>query len=171
MNLMWKIRSIVQHYDEDKYWNMRDWVQNTPINSRYKKIKQIWYIFNIKRMDAFANASTGVQFGGNSAIFETRPRLPHGLYGIIIAPGTHIGKNVRICHQVTIGNDFKDIKHVPTIGDNVAIYPGAKIVGKVYIGDGAIIGANAVVISDIPENALVVCEKPRVIIKNMEENL
>ena len=101
-----------------------------------------------------------------AAVFESHPRLPHGLYGIIIAPGAHIGKNVRICQQVTIGNDFKDASNVPTIGDNVEINPSAKIVGKVTIGKNVKIGANVVVTFDVPDNTTVVVEKPRLIIRN-----
>lgn len=130
-------------------------------------LKALYYLISIKRMDAFSNASTGITLGKGSAIFESRPRLPHGLYGIIIAPGAHIGKNVRICQQVTIGNDFKDAKHVPTIGNNVEIYPGAKIIGSIKIGDNVKIGANAVVTQDIPDNATVVVEKPRIIVQEI----
>lgn len=47
-------------------------------------------------------------------------------------------------------------KGAPTIGDNVVMYAGSKIVGKVNIGNNVVIGANAVVINDIPDNAVVV---------------
>lgn len=158
-----KVLAIIQRYDHDLYWTMREYVQN------YKggkgKAKALFYLIRIKRMDAFANASTGINYNGESAFFESRPRLPHGLYGIIIAPGAHIGKNVRICQQVTIGNDFKSKDNVPTIGDNVEIYPGAKIVGKVHIGNNVRIGANVVVSVDIPDGATVVLDKPRIILK------
>lgn len=157
-----KVLGVIQHYDSDKYWKMRDYIQNF---SEGITLKYLWYVFCIKRMDAFSNASTGITIGKGSAVFESHPRLPHGLYGIIIAPGAHIGKNVRICHQVTIGTDFKDVSHVPIIGDNVEIYPGAKIVGAVRIGNNVKIGANTVVTFDIPDNSTVVLEKPRVILK------
>lgn len=154
------MRQSVQHYKPDKYWKMRNYIQNNPNGN---KIKTILYSFRIKRMDAFNNASTGIKIGGGSAFFETRPRLPYGLYGIIIAPGAYIGKNVTIFHQVTIGNDYKDITHCPHIGDNVTIYPGAKIVGKITIGNNVTIGANAVVNKDVADNTLVVVNQPRLI--------
>ena len=100
---------------------------------------------------------------GQGAFFKTPPLLPHGLNGIIVSPQAHIGKDVRIFHQVTIGNDYRDINNVPTIGDNVTIYPGAKIIGKITIGDNCEIGANAVVIEDIPSNSLVITQKSRII--------
>jgi serine O-acetyltransferase len=114
-------------------------------------------------MDAFANASTGIDIHGRSANFRTPPILPHGLAGMFIAPGSCIGSNVCICQQVTIGNDFKDKSHVPHIGDNVMIFPGEKIFGLITIGEGAIIGANAVVFQDVPAYAKVVVDKPRII--------
>ena len=114
-------------------------------------------------MDAFCNASTGIALDGTSAYFESKPQLPHGLYGIIIAQKAHIGKNVRIFHQVTIGNDDRNSDNVPTIGDNVTIYPGAKIIGKVLICDRAIIGANVVVNSDVHADTLVVNSQPRIL--------
>ena len=157
------IRELVQHYNEKSYWKMRQYVQNNPRGG----VRRLYYAFRVKRMDAFANASTGISLNGISAHFDSPPRLPHGLYGIIIVPGAKIGKNVRICHQVTIGNDFKDITHVPTIGDNVEIYPGAKIVGKVVVGNNAVIGANAVVNKDVPPNTLVVAQPVRFVVKEI----
>lgn len=99
----------------------------------------------------------------HGAEYGSVPRLPHGLNGIIVSPDAKIGKNCTIFHQVTIGNDYRDIHNVPTIGDNVIIYPGAKIVGKVKSGNNVEIGANAVVTKDVPDNSLVVAEKCRII--------
>lgn len=169
MWLLWKMRNHVQHFNYDKYWRMRDYIQN----QQKRDIRSLMYAYRVKRMDAFANASTGIKFpGGGSAVFVSHPRLPHGLYGIIIAPGSVIGENVRICHQVTIGTDFKDISHVPTIGNYVEIYPGAKIIGKVHVGDYAKIGPNAVVYQDVPEHAVVVAAETRMILKSdtLEDN-
>lgn len=167
MSITKRIIAWVQHFDYDAYWKMRDYVQNYK-GSAYS-LKLIWYIYRIKRMDAYANASTGIVYpptrGG--AFFAGHPRLPHNLYGIMIAPGARIGKNVRIFQQVTIGTG-KTVDDVPTIEDDVFIFPGAKIIGKVTIGKGAKIGANAVVVTDVPPYATVVVEKPRVIIKEKQ---
>lgn len=76
--------------------------------------------------------------------------LEHGFSTIITAKS--IGKNCWINQQVTIG--FKNSKS-PIIGDNVRISCGAKILGGIKIGNNAIIGANAVVIKDVPDNAIV----------------
>lgn len=120
----------------------------------------------IKRCDAFNCASMGTDLG-RGATFKTTPSFPHGINGIIISPDAVIGANCRIFHQVTIGNDYRDVENVPTIGDNVTIYPGAKIVGKVKIGNNVEIGANAVVVEDVPDNSVVLA--PKAIIKTKQK--
>jgi|ERR1051325_2822431 serine O-acetyltransferase len=81
--------------------------------------------------------------------------LPHPM-GIIVHGGAQIGENVVIGHQVTIGGREVDITAVPSIGDGVYIGAGAKILGRVRIGRGATVGANAVVTKDVPDGATVV---------------
>ena len=129
------------------------------------KLLKLFYLLYIKRCDAFNKASMGTDWN-HGAVFETVPKLPHGLNGIIVSPDAHIGKNCTIFHQVTIGNDYRKLENVPTIGDNVTIFPGAKIVGKVHIGNNCKIGANAVVVKDVPDNSLVVVGEQRIIQNN-----
>jgi len=76
--------------------------------------------------------------------------------GIVVSDRAVIGKNCTISHGVTVGkaNRGKN-KGYPTIGDNVYIGPGAKIIGKVKVGDNVAIGANCVVTKDVPDNAVV----------------
>lgn len=73
-----------------------------------------------------------------------------------------LGKNVTICHQVTIGQG-KDA--APKIGDDVQIGVGAIIIGNVVIGNRVKIGAGCVVTDSIPDGAPVVMEKTRIILK------
>lgn len=76
--------------------------------------------------------------------------------GIIVNSDCRIGDNVTISHGVTLGKaDRGDKQGCPTIGDEVFIGPGAKIFGKISIGNNVAIGANAVVINDVPNNAVV----------------
>ncbi len=152
------ILAWIQHYDERRYWKRREYV----IRPGGMKLRKLWYLLYIKRCDAFNKASMGTDWN-HGAVFETPPRLPHGLNGIIVSPDAHIGKNCTIFHQVTIGNDYRKLENVPTIGDDVVIYPGAKIVGKLRIGNHCEIGANAVVTADVPDNSLVVAQRARVI--------
>lgn len=79
--------------------------------------------------------------------------------GITISPLARIGKNVNISQQVTIGEAGRgENMGVPTIGNDVYIAPGAKIFGKICVGNNVKIGANAVVHQDIPDNAIVVLD-------------
>ncbi len=72
--------------------------------------------------------------------------IQHGIATIISA--RRIGANCWINQQVTIGHTGAGQR--PTIGDDVAIYAGAKVLGRITVGDGARIGANAVVLTDVP---------------------
>lgn len=77
--------------------------------------------------------------------------------GIVVSGNSVIGKNCNISQGVTLGqaNRGKN-KGDPTLGDNIYIGPGAKIVGAVKIGNNVAIGANCVVTKDIPDNSVVV---------------
>lgn len=92
--------------------------------------------------------------------------FPHDICGIYISHGAVIGENCTIFQQVTIGSNTIP-KHKrngsPIIGDSVYIGAGAKIIGKCKVGNNVRIGANCVVTEDIPENATVVLNKPRIL--------
>ena len=96
---------------------------------------------------------------GISIPFECQ--LGKGFYighfgGIVVHHKAIIGDNCNISHGVTIGTSSRGMKKGwPTIGDHVYIGPGAKIFGKITIGNNAAIGANCVVTKDVPENATV----------------
>lgn len=80
-------------------------------------------------------------------------------WDFFISGGSVIGKNCVIYQHVIIGaNTHKNNNHFgsPTIGDNVLIGAGAKIIGKVNVGNNCRIGANAVVVRDVPDNCVVV---------------
>lgn len=80
--------------------------------------------------------------------------LKHGGLGIVIHDKSCIGKGTIIYHNVTIGGREK--KGHPIIGENVYIGTGACILGGVTVGDNSKIGANAVVLKDVPPNSTVV---------------
>lgn len=73
--------------------------------------------------------------------------MPHP-NGVVIHPAAEVGVNCLILQQVTIGANQHG--QVPKIGDRVDIGAGAKIIGGVVVGDHALIGANAVVVHDVP---------------------
>jgi serine O-acetyltransferase len=72
----------------------------------------------------------------------------------IMIPSTKIGSNVLIFHEVTIGANLTRQGH-PTIGNNVDVYVGARILGGIKIGDNSKIGANCVVTSNVAPNSVV----------------
>jgi serine O-acetyltransferase len=79
--------------------------------------------------------------------------IQHG-FGIVIGPRYNIGTNFFIHQGVTLGQkNINSPNENITIGNNVAIYAGAKILGNINIGDNAKIGANAVIIKDVEENS------------------
>lgn len=78
--------------------------------------------------------------------------IQHGFSTIIAAKS--IGKNCWINQQVTIG--YSNDNDCPIIMDNVSINAGAKVIGKVTVGENSIIGANAVVVKNVPSNCTVV---------------
>ena len=85
--------------------------------------------------------------------------FPHGLCGVFISQGATIGDNCVIFQQVTIGsNNLNDSvnRGAPTIGNNVYIGAGAKIIGNCKVGNNVRIGANTVVTKDVPDNVTVV---------------
>ena len=85
--------------------------------------------------------------------------LPHPM-NIVIGADVIIGENVTIYQDVTIGQNHNLF---PEIGNNVTIYTGAKIIGDVKVGNNSVIGANAVVTHDVPDNSIVAGIPARVI--------
>jgi serine O-acetyltransferase len=94
------------------------------------------------------------------ATLGQRLMLPHP-NGVVIHEDAVIGDDCMIMQQVTIG--MIGDGEVPTIGNNVYIGAGAKIIGKISVGDGARIGANAVVTQDVPANFTAVGVPARII--------
>jgi serine O-acetyltransferase len=85
--------------------------------------------------------------------------LPHP-NGIVLHPMAHLGPNCMLMQQVTIGT--RGVGGVPYLGGHVDVGPGAKILGPVRIGDHARIGANAVVLCDVPAGATAIGVPARV---------
>lgn len=96
-------------------------------------------------------------FIGVDAVLGDRISFPHKPLGIFISNWTHVGNNCVIYQQVTIGSNLlKDSKGygAPYVEDGVYIGCGAKIIGNVHVGKNARIGANCVVVKDVPDNSV-----------------
>lgn len=98
---------------------------------------------------------TGIEIHPGAKI-GSRLFIDHGM-GIVIGETAEIGDDCTIYHQVTLGGTGKDVlKRHPTIGNNVIVGAGAKLLGPILIGDNVKIGAGAVVLKDVESNATVV---------------
>jgi serine O-acetyltransferase len=91
--------------------------------------------------------------------------IDHGM-GTVIGETTEIGDNVTLYQGVTLGGTGKEKgKRHPTIGNNVMISTGAKVLGSITVGDNAKVGANAVVVKPVPANCTVVGVPGRVVVQ------
>jgi serine O-acetyltransferase len=82
--------------------------------------------------------------------------IDHGS-GVVIGETAEIGRRVTLYQGVTLGGTgFQRGKRHPTLGDNVTVGSGAKLLGPIVVGDGAKIGANTVVVEDVPPSSTVV---------------
>lgn len=92
--------------------------------------------------------------------------IDHGM-GVVIGETAEVGDDVLLYHGVTLGGTtLKKTKRHPTVGNRVVIGAGAKVLGPIRIGDGAKIGPNAVVRSDVPPGAVVVGIPGRVVFQD-----
>lgn len=157
-SLLRKIRRLFHPEPVARFWRNREYIVHSA--GLRRKLVPLYTHANQKILDR------------HNAIIPCLDRIqpfatPHGLAGIFISYGATIGAGCTIFHQVTIGsNTLGDSRGqgAPVIGRNVYIGAGAKIIGGVTVGDNARIGANCVVTFDVPANATVVLDAPKVIL-------
>jgi serine O-acetyltransferase len=103
----------------------------------------------------FARHITGIEIHPAAKIGK-RLFIDHGM-GVVIGETAVVGDDVLLYQGVTLGGTGKEKgKRHPNIGNNVVIGAGAKVLGNIIIGDNSYIGANAVVLKDVPANSTVV---------------
>lgn len=111
---------------------------------------------------------TGVEIHPGARIGR-RFFIDHGM-GVVIGETAEIGDDCTLYHGVTLGGtSWERGKRHPTLGDNVIVGAGAKVLGPVYIGNDARVGSNAVVVKDVPEGTTVVGIPGRVVKKSTVE--
>jgi serine O-acetyltransferase len=112
------------------------------------------YVF-ARLLSQFARLLTGIEIHPGARIGR-RFFIDHGM-GVVVGETAEVGDDVTIYQGVTLGGTGKDKgKRHPTIGDNVVIGTGAKILGAISIGDNVKIGAGSVVVKSVPEGSTVV---------------
>ena len=117
----------------------------------YKKEKYL----PARAISQFAKMITGIEIHPGATIGKGL-FIDHGS-GVVIGETAEIGDNCTIYQGVTLGGTGKDVgKRHPTLGNNVMVGAGAKVLGPFYIGDNSKIAANAVVLKEIPENCTAV---------------
>lgn len=125
----------------------------------YYKIAHYFYIkkhYLIARyISERAKRKTGIEIHPGASIGKSL-FIDHGV-GVVIGETAIIGDNVTIFHDVTLGGTGKEKgKRHPTIGNNVLIGSGAKVLGNIIIGDNVKIGANSVILNDVPDGVTIV---------------
>ncbi|MDQ0195996.1 serine O-acetyltransferase [Paenibacillus wynnii] len=128
--------------------------------------KHKWYTL-ARMVSQISRFMTGIEIHPG-AVIGSRLFIDHGM-GIVIGETCEIGDDVIIYQGVTLGGTGKEKgKRHPTVGNNVVIGSGAKVLGSFRIGDNSNIGSNAVVLREVPNNSTVVGNPGRVVKRNGE---
>ncbi len=126
--------------------------------------KKNWILFP-RLLNTFSRFLTGIDIHPGATL---GPGLfiDHGM-GVVIGETTEIGSNVTLYQGVTLGGTGKEKgKRHPTIGNNVVISSGAKVLGSFKVGDNSKIGSGSVVLQEVPPNSVVVGVPGRIVTKN-----
>lgn len=116
---------------------------------------QMHFYFFARLISQMSRFTTGIEIHPGAKIGKGF-FVDHGM-GVVVGETSIIGDNVLLYQGVTLGGTgLEKGKRHPTIGNNVVIGGGAKVLGNITIGDNSYIGANAVVIKDVPPNSTVV---------------
>ena len=121
--------------------------------------------FSARLISQGAKAITGIEIHPGATIGKNL-FIDHGA-GVVIGETTEIGDNCTLYQGVTLGGTGKDTgKRHPTLGDNVMVGAGARVLGPFKVGDGSKIAANAVVLNEVPENCTAVGIPAKVVKRN-----
>jgi serine O-acetyltransferase len=122
------------------------------------------FFFLSRLLSQLARLFTGIEIHPGAKIGKGL-FIDHGM-GVVIGETAEIGDNVTLYHGVTLGGTGKDKgKRHPTIGNDVIIGSGAKILGPITIGNRVKVGANSVVLKDVPSDCTVVGIPARIVNK------
>ncbi|MCT6698523.1 serine O-acetyltransferase [Rheinheimera sp. 4Y26] len=128
------------------------------------KLWQAGWKWLARFLSTIARWLTGVEIHPGAKIGR-RFFIDHGM-GVVIGETAEIGDDVTLYHGVTLGGtSWNPGKRHPTLGNNVVIGAGAKVLGPLYVGENARIGSNAVVVKDVPPGATVVGIPGRIVAK------
>jgi len=131
----------------------------------YRVAHRLWRVPGMRLparlVSQHARATTGIEIHPGATIGR-RLFIDHGM-GVVIGETAVVGDDVVLFHGTTLGGrSMSTGKRHPTVGNHVVIGAGAKVLGPVEIGDGAQVGANAVVVHDVPAGMVAVGVPARV---------
>ncbi len=135
----------------------------------HHRIAHAWYrrgwILAARVVSQWSRFLTNIEIHPGATIGR-RFFIDHGA-GVVIGETAVVGDDVLMYHQVTLGGtSLEPVKRHPTVGNNVLLGMGAKVLGNITVGDGARIGANSVVTRDVPPNTSVVGVPGRILIQD-----
>ena len=137
----------------------------------YRAAHVLWQMPGMKLPARLLSQLVRVGTGGEihpGAVLGRRFFIDHGM-GVVIGETARVGDDCVIFHGTTLGGtSMRRGKRHPTLGDGVVVGTGAKVLGPVWIGNGARIGANAVVITDVPPGAAAVGVPARIKLPTVE---
>ncbi|MDO5382274.1 MAG: serine O-acetyltransferase EpsC [Eubacteriales bacterium] len=135
---------------------------------KYRKAHRLYekgHFYRARRLSQKTARKTGIEIHPGATIGEGL-FIDHG-HGVVIGETAEIGDNVTLYQGVTLGGTGKEQgKRHPTLGSNIMVGAGAKILGSVTIGDNCKIGAGSVVLKNVPPNSTVVGVPGRVVIRD-----
>lgn len=135
---------------------------------KYRKAHKLWesgHYFRARRISQRAARKTGIEIHPGAVIGKGL-FIDHGA-GVVIGETTIIGDNVTLYQGVTLGGTGKETgKRHPTLGDNVMVSAGAKLLGSFTVGENSKIGAGSIVLHEVPPNCTVVGIPGRVVKRN-----
>ena len=130
------------------------WARGTPIPGlRQLLIALTWLLKLPFRILLHLELPSRASIGPGFALFHP--------YNVLVGPGTEIGEECSVYHEVTLGSDAE--QRMPKLGSHVVLFAGSRVLGNVTIGDRSEIGANCVVMRNIPAYSVVVTALPRVV--------
>ncbi len=162
------LRSDIRKYTDQERWytnpgfwivaifRFGNWADGLP--NRFLRLS-MWVLYRLLKLP-FGRYNVHLWAGRGGARIGGGLRLIHPT-NVIVGSGVEIGENCLIFHDVTLGTG--QIPGTPRIGNSVDIYPGARVLGGITIGDKSMVGANCVVTRDVPSESIILAPPSRVI--------
>lgn len=145
---LWELLFVVDYWAV-VFFRLQEFAGESPAGIRYMLKILIWFLKPLIEGLSGARIRSGASIGPGLVVFNS--------FGVLIATDTKIGRDCTIYSGVFVAHKGNDNgSSVPTIGDNVILMSGCKVLGGVTIGNCSVIGANSVVIADVPSTTIAV---------------